>query len=398
MAGGAVVAFEADDGRAGEILVEAEDVVDLGAAPAVDRLVVVADAADVLRPPLLPLGQQAEPEILGDVGVLVLVDQDELELALVLGQHLRILAKQPDGLQQQVAEIDGVQHLQTRLVVGVELEAVAVGIGRALAGRHLVRGQSPVLPAVDGGGQHAGRPTLLVDVLRLDQLLQETDLVVRVENGESGLQPHELGMAAQDLHAGGVEGAEPGHALHRLADEMGDPLLHLARRLVGEGDGEDLGGEGAALVEDVGDAGGQHPRLAGAGAGQHEDRAVQRLDRRALLGIEARKVAGRRLAATRRHGPFGKARLSRGGGFSHGRGMFRFGSRPKWGFPRPKPTRAGNRRKPPGLPRVPVSPGRAAGKSERPAFPPAFSGLRWIGWVSEGRRPGFRRARDCRGR
>ena len=47
MGGGAVVALQPDDGGAGKILVEAQDVVDLGAAPAIDRLVVVADAADV---------------------------------------------------------------------------------------------------------------------------------------------------------------------------------------------------------------------------------------------------------------------------------------------------------------------------------------------------------------
>ena len=47
MRGGAVVALQPDDGRARKILVEAQDVVDLGAAPAIDRLVVVADAADV---------------------------------------------------------------------------------------------------------------------------------------------------------------------------------------------------------------------------------------------------------------------------------------------------------------------------------------------------------------
>ena len=45
--GRAVVLLEADDLRAGEVLLEAQDVADLGAAPAVDRLVVVADAADV---------------------------------------------------------------------------------------------------------------------------------------------------------------------------------------------------------------------------------------------------------------------------------------------------------------------------------------------------------------
>ena len=49
VAGGAVVALEPDHLGAGKIVVEAQDVVDLGAAPAIDRLVVVADAADVFR-------------------------------------------------------------------------------------------------------------------------------------------------------------------------------------------------------------------------------------------------------------------------------------------------------------------------------------------------------------
>ena len=53
----AVVALEPDDPRARKILLEAEDVVDVGAAPAVDRLIVVADAADVAA----PLRQQAQP-------------------------------------------------------------------------------------------------------------------------------------------------------------------------------------------------------------------------------------------------------------------------------------------------------------------------------------------------
>ena len=48
VAGRAVVALQPDDLGAGKIVLEAQDVVDLGAAPAIDRLVVVADAADVL--------------------------------------------------------------------------------------------------------------------------------------------------------------------------------------------------------------------------------------------------------------------------------------------------------------------------------------------------------------
>ena len=51
VAGRAVVALQPDDLGAGKILLEAQDVVDLRAAPAIDRLVVVADAADVARAP-----------------------------------------------------------------------------------------------------------------------------------------------------------------------------------------------------------------------------------------------------------------------------------------------------------------------------------------------------------
>ena len=51
VAGGAVVALQPDHRGAGKIVLEAQDVVDLGAAPAIDRLVVVADAADVAARP-----------------------------------------------------------------------------------------------------------------------------------------------------------------------------------------------------------------------------------------------------------------------------------------------------------------------------------------------------------
>jgi hypothetical protein len=47
VAGRAVILLEPDDLRAREIMLEPEDVRDLGAAPRVDRLVVVADAAEV---------------------------------------------------------------------------------------------------------------------------------------------------------------------------------------------------------------------------------------------------------------------------------------------------------------------------------------------------------------
>ncbi len=115
------------------------------------------------------------------------------------------------------------------------------------------------------------------------------------------LRPDQLGVAAQNLRADRVEGAEPGHALDDLPDHLSDAQLHLARRLVGEGDGEDFARVGAAEVQDVGDAGGEHPRLAGAGAGQNKHRAVQRLHGEALFRVQIGKI-GRGAGAKRARG------------------------------------------------------------------------------------------------
>src|SRR5262249_30428099 len=49
VAGGTVIALEPDDAGAGKIVLEAQDVVDLGPAPAVDRLVVIPHATDIFE-------------------------------------------------------------------------------------------------------------------------------------------------------------------------------------------------------------------------------------------------------------------------------------------------------------------------------------------------------------
>ncbi len=204
-------------------------------------------------------------------------------------------AEQPDVLQQEIAEIDRIESLQALLVGGIELEALAVGERGAFAGLDLVRREAAVLPAVDHAGENAGRPALLVDVLGLEELLEQPDLVVDVEDGEIGLEAGELGMAAQDLDPDRVEGAEPRHALHRLADHLADPQFHLPRRLVGESHGEDFRRPGAAEAQDMGDPRGEHAGLAGSRTRQHQHRPIQRHHRLALLGIEPFEIgrAGR---------------------------------------------------------------------------------------------------------
>ena len=278
MPGRAVVALEPDHVGAREILLEAQDVADLGAAPAVDRLVVVADAGDV---PVL-LGEQAQPEVLGDVGVLVLVDQDRAKAPLVVGEDLGLLPEQAEAVQEQIAEVAGVQRQQPLLIGGVqrpraaEREVVDVGL------RHLVGRLAAVLEALDDRQQDARRPAPRVQVRRLDHLLHQAQLVVGIEDREVGLEADQLGVAPEQAGAERVEGAEP-QALDAVPEQQRDALDHLARRLVGEGDREHLIRPRPAGREHVGKARGEHAGLAGAGAREHQQRAVVGRDRSPLL-------------------------------------------------------------------------------------------------------------------
>ena len=53
-------------------------------------------------------GQLAQQLVLGQVGVLELVHQDVLEAPGVFLADVGVFAQQPDGVQQQVVEIDGI--------------------------------------------------------------------------------------------------------------------------------------------------------------------------------------------------------------------------------------------------------------------------------------------------
>ena len=78
-----------------------------------------------------------------------------------------------------------------------------------------------------------------------------------------------------------------------------DAVLHLVGGLVGERDGEDLERADAVLADEVGDAVGEHPRLARTGPGDDEQRAVHVGDGIALDGVQALEE----IVTGRGHGP-----------------------------------------------------------------------------------------------
>ena len=161
--GGAVVLLQQDRGGVRVVALELVDVADRRAAEGVDRLVGVADDAQlglrdraVLRP-----DQLAHQHVLGVVGVLVLVDQHVPEPAAVVlgdvGEHLQ----QVHGVHDQVVEVHRVRLAQPLLVELVDL------------GQHLLRRRlrdvallvdQLVLQVRDLGGEAAAGVALGVEV------------------------------------------------------------------------------------------------------------------------------------------------------------------------------------------------------------------------------------------
>ena len=76
-----VVAFELDDPGLGKIGLEIENVAEVGSPPFVDRLIRIADDAQVA----VDIGEMADQQVLRPVGILIFVDHDEAELAGVPG-------------------------------------------------------------------------------------------------------------------------------------------------------------------------------------------------------------------------------------------------------------------------------------------------------------------------
>ena len=286
MRGRAVVAFEFDDLRAGKVFLKAQDVVDFRAAPAVDRLVIVADATDVAT----LLCEQPQPQILRDVGVLIFVHQHIFEAFLIFGEDFGMLLKDAQSFEQQIAEIDRVQNFQPRLIGCIEFATFAIGKIMRFACWHFVGCQAAVFPTVDVTGELSCGPAFFVEVFRFDKLLEQADLIVGVEDGEVGAQTGEFRVAAQHLRADGVEGAEPLHAFDHTADEATDAVFHFACGFVGEGHGEDFTRPGAFGGQQMREPRCQHACFARARTGEHKNGTIKRFDSFALRVVQSVEI------------------------------------------------------------------------------------------------------------
>ena len=221
------------------------------------------------------------------VGVLVLIHKHVPEPAAVLLGHLGHGLEEVDRDHDQVVEVHRAGLEQAALVLTVGLGQGLFPRGLRAGGEGLVVDQL-VLQVRHLGGHGLRRELLGVELeLPADQRHQALRIRLIVDGERRGVA-EPLGLPAQDAHAGRMEGHHP-HRPGPRADQRGDAGRHLAGRLVGEGDGQDLVRRHVARGEQVSDPVGEHAGLPRTRAGHDEQRAALVHHGSALLWIESVK-------------------------------------------------------------------------------------------------------------
>ena len=218
-------------------------------------------------------GEQVDHAALDAVGVLILIDEDMFEAALIEFEQVRGTLEEANGLDEQVIEVHrvGIEFFGdvaiadffdlvdpiVEMVVAVGDDFLEGGVGVFDEGKH--RGEHVRL------GEAA---FLGVDLAIGDDGLEQGFLVVAVEDGEGTGVADVLGMAAEDARADGVEGAGPERG-SVVRSELADTLGHLAGGFVGESEQQDLAGI-EAVIQQPGHAVSESPGFPGPGSGDDE--------------------------------------------------------------------------------------------------------------------------------
>ena len=270
-------------GRRRESGPELEQAADLGAAEAVDGLVGVADHDEVTAVP----GDRGQQPLLGGVGVLVLVDHDEVEAGAQRRPPGRGLGVD-DGAVHQLGVVEGAELVEHGQVVVEEarrrgpvgpapglrrhpgevrrLEAEAPGPGeqRADLVGEAARAQGDA--EVVGPVAAPVGPVACEHVAHDDVLLGPGQQPQRASEvlQRPGLPREGVGEGVEGPRRLGLDGA---------SEARRDAVAQLLGGAAGEREGEDAVGRGSGL-HPTGDRLDEGGGLAGAGTGQHEQGSV----------------------------------------------------------------------------------------------------------------------------
>jgi hypothetical protein len=273
--GRAVVPLEPHDEGMWEAPRQCEQPLCARAREAVNRLVVVADRAEVV-----PVAEpEVEQRLLEQVHVLVLIDGEGSPAVVHRRPHALVPFEQPRRLLEQVLEVEQPLRGLTSLVLP-EHPQREVGRDRRLvvAEPVVVRVgcEASVLRPLDLRREVAGGP----EAERPRQRVADPPQERRLRREDPPRIPFEV---PQQRERRRVEG----RGAHAVGTECAQPRAELARRLVGERHRHDLPGRERTARHLPRDPARDRRRLPGPCAGEDAQRPARRLHGSALLGVQS---------------------------------------------------------------------------------------------------------------
>ena len=235
--GRAVILLELDDACLGIGLVEIKNIFDGCATEAVYALVIVTNDHYVS----VFIGKELGEDELRIVGILILVNEDVSELALVVLTHLVVSFEKLDGLHYYIVEVDGVvlhQLFLIELIYSYYITVSRIGLYVDIVGT-LERVLCDAYCITD----RLGRKALFIDSKLLHAYRYHTLFIVGIVYREAVLIAEAIAVLAKYAQADRVEGARPDRISSiGIVKRHTESVLYLLCRLVGEGDGEKIPG------------------------------------------------------------------------------------------------------------------------------------------------------------
>ena len=256
------------------LLLEVQNVIDVGTTEAVDALRIVTHHTDT---PMLPR-QLQHNLLLRIVGILILIHQHVFETVDVLLTDILMMAEEQEGLHQQVVEVHGVRltaSLHVPIIYIRHLWPFLLCIVGSPRARHiLLRHEQMVLSHRDAIGHRRRLIGLVVQLHLLDDTLDQRPRVGLVVDGEIAVEADDFRLGTQDAGKDRVERSHLQPHGPLLPYQPTDTLLHLACRLIGKGQRKNIPRSHIVMVQQVSNLVGQHTGLARACTSYHKLRAV----------------------------------------------------------------------------------------------------------------------------
>ena len=266
----AIILLHFDDVSPGKVLFKIKDIAWICAAPAINRLVIVPNHAEVV--PLA--GEPLHQSKLRGVGILILINHDVLEAVLVACLNFGEFVKEPHHQHDQVIKINRIVTFQAFLVLGINLLRHLTNDITAHEWSKLLRWQQTVLGVGNLPENGVGLKTVIsLDVVH--QVPDQTLLIRGTINTEIALVAQMFDIFTQDATAERMKGRDLDPLRLGFPRQTGNTLPHFLGGLIGKSHRQNTLRINTLRPDQVSHPVRDHIGLAGAGTRQQKKRPLR---------------------------------------------------------------------------------------------------------------------------